>query len=246
MTNSLAFADLRGANATRNLRWFASGRNEWSHDDWLVSLGGEIGEALNIVKKMQRDRLKMRGNAEAWDQLLIMLGDELADVVIYLDVLASHFRTERLAQASPFVIRDFERLRECTFNDHASEPAGNLEALRDEALRTSCEAGRSASAGSWAGHRSRRAVPGVRRHRPVFHPHQEEHLSTAGAAASKGHGVIDLVMATESVEFTAPARSSPGARRREPVDEAPRPRRGRGAAEDERRAADEERIARRR
>jgi hypothetical protein len=68
---------------------------------------------------MQRDRLKMRGNAEAWDQLLIMLGDELADVVIYLDVLASHFRTERLAQASPFVIRDFERLRECTFNDHA-------------------------------------------------------------------------------------------------------------------------------
>jgi NTP pyrophosphatase (non-canonical NTP hydrolase) len=109
--SALTFADLRAA--------YTNGDDVWRHDDWLVALGGEIGEALNLIKKLNRDRLKMLGNSTGWDALVEQLGDELADVVIYLDLLALKFSTERLAAASAFVIRDFDRLRECTVQNHA-------------------------------------------------------------------------------------------------------------------------------
>jgi NTP pyrophosphatase (non-canonical NTP hydrolase) len=49
-----------------------------------TELGGETGEALNIVKKMERSRLGIPGA----NATLAQLADELADVVIAADLLA--------------------------------------------------------------------------------------------------------------------------------------------------------------
>jgi NTP pyrophosphatase (non-canonical NTP hydrolase) len=49
-----------------------------------TELGGECGEALNIVKKLERSRLGIPGA----NATLAQLADELADVVIAADLLA--------------------------------------------------------------------------------------------------------------------------------------------------------------
>lgn len=62
--------------------------NSWSLSDWITATTGELGEAANIVKKLNRVRDGMPHNAETPEQLQKMLGDEIADVYIYLDLLA--------------------------------------------------------------------------------------------------------------------------------------------------------------
>lgn len=59
----------------------------WSLSDWMVSLAGEVGEACNVVKKLNRlrDGLTIDGPSE--DEFLSSLVDELADVYIYLDLV---------------------------------------------------------------------------------------------------------------------------------------------------------------
>jgi NTP pyrophosphatase (non-canonical NTP hydrolase) len=49
-----------------------------------TELGGECGEALNVIKKMERTRLGIPG----MDVTLTQLADELADVVIAADLPA--------------------------------------------------------------------------------------------------------------------------------------------------------------
>jgi NTP pyrophosphatase (non-canonical NTP hydrolase) len=61
----------------------------WSLSEWMVALTGEIGEAANIVKKLNRARDGMPGNTETGRQLLAMLGEELADAFTYLDLTAT-------------------------------------------------------------------------------------------------------------------------------------------------------------
>jgi NTP pyrophosphatase (non-canonical NTP hydrolase) len=63
--------------------------NSWSLSDWLVALGGEVGEAMNIAKKLNRVRDGIPGNSQTADELRQHLVDELADVFIYLDIVAS-------------------------------------------------------------------------------------------------------------------------------------------------------------
>lgn len=62
--------------------------NSWSLSDWMTATAGELGEAANIIKKLNRVRDGIPGNAETPEQLRIALGEELADVAIYLDLLA--------------------------------------------------------------------------------------------------------------------------------------------------------------
>lgn len=48
-----------------------------------TEMGGEAGEALNVVKKIERIRLGLKGNKDQdEDSLLGLLGTELADVII--------------------------------------------------------------------------------------------------------------------------------------------------------------------
>ncbi len=59
---------------------------DWSLSDWMVAVTGELGEAANIVKKLNRVRDDIPGNVETREQLKNKLSDEIADAYIYLDL----------------------------------------------------------------------------------------------------------------------------------------------------------------
>lgn len=77
--------------------------DSWTLSDWLTAAAGELGEAANAIKKLNRVRDGIPGNTETPDQLRLALADELADTAIYLDLLA---------QAAGF---DLEEIREARF-----------------------------------------------------------------------------------------------------------------------------------
>lgn len=60
----------------------------WSLSDWMTATMGELGEAANIAKKLNRVRDGIPGNKETPDALKKALADELADAFIYLDLCA--------------------------------------------------------------------------------------------------------------------------------------------------------------
>lgn len=60
--------------------------HSWSESDWLVAILGELGEAANIQKKLNRVRDGIPGNKETKEQLERKLALELADVYIYFDL----------------------------------------------------------------------------------------------------------------------------------------------------------------
>jgi NTP pyrophosphatase (non-canonical NTP hydrolase) len=90
ITDGLTFNTLRSANTAR-LPTFKNANGEichpdtdfgnWSLTDWTTALAGEVGEAANIIKKLRRGDFTIK---ECQQQL----ADELADVQIYLDLLA--------------------------------------------------------------------------------------------------------------------------------------------------------------
>lgn len=69
-------------------RGFNHALDDWSLSDWMVAASGEMGEAANIVKKLNRVRDGLPGNSETQEELRQALSDEIADTVIYLDLLA--------------------------------------------------------------------------------------------------------------------------------------------------------------
>ncbi len=106
-TDGLTFNTLRGGNRAR-LPEFKNKHgkpahskadgSDWSDAEWLQAVVGELGEYANIRKKLQRGDLT-REEAQS------LMADELADVVIYLDLLA--FRLDiNLGQA---VMEKFNR-----------------------------------------------------------------------------------------------------------------------------------------
>lgn len=60
----------------------------WSLSDWLVAALGELGEAANVAKKLNRVRDGVIGNHETEAELRVKLASEIADTFIYLDLLA--------------------------------------------------------------------------------------------------------------------------------------------------------------
>lgn len=85
----------------------------WSLSDWVTAVTGELGEAANVVKKLKRIRDGIPGNTETEDELRRNLADELADTVIYLDLLA---------QAAGF---DLDTIRDAKF-EKTSEKIGYI------------------------------------------------------------------------------------------------------------------------
>jgi NTP pyrophosphatase (non-canonical NTP hydrolase) len=71
--------------------------DSWSLSDWMTAALGELGEAANVAKKLNRVRDGIPGNTETPEQLKAMLADEIADTFIYLDLLA---------QSQGFLIED--------------------------------------------------------------------------------------------------------------------------------------------
>jgi len=60
---------------------------DWSGSDWMVAVLGELGEAANVLKKLNRVRDGIPGNKETAEQLREKFASELADAYIYLDLL---------------------------------------------------------------------------------------------------------------------------------------------------------------
>ncbi len=91
MTNGLTFNVLREANM-RRLPQFKNAKGEpahekedgsdWSLNDWLTAVTGELGEAANILKKIRRGDFTL-------NEARAKLADELADTATYLDILAN-------------------------------------------------------------------------------------------------------------------------------------------------------------
>lgn len=62
---------------------------DWSLSDWFTATMGELGEAANVAKKLNRVRDGIPGNGDLTpEDLKAQLADELADAYIYLDLLA--------------------------------------------------------------------------------------------------------------------------------------------------------------
>src|SRR6185312_713091 len=70
------FKSLREANAARQLEWDSGGKLDGLFK--ATELGGEVGEALNVVKKLERERMGLPGSRDTIEHL----GQELADVLI--------------------------------------------------------------------------------------------------------------------------------------------------------------------
>lgn len=87
----LTFNALRAANIARiPLFRDANGKlchnhdgSDWSASDWMMALVGELGELANFLKKVKRGDY-----SEHDDGVMAHVAKELADVQIYLDILA--------------------------------------------------------------------------------------------------------------------------------------------------------------
>ncbi len=79
---SLTFLDLRIANHKR--------QKEWDKDNKLSlsfrgnEMAGEVGEACNIIKKLERETLGIRGSRATIHDL----AEELSDIIICVDLIA--------------------------------------------------------------------------------------------------------------------------------------------------------------
>lgn len=63
--------------------------SSWSLSDWCTATVGELGEAANVIKKLNRVRDGIPGNGNVTEgELREQLAEELADTYIYLDLLA--------------------------------------------------------------------------------------------------------------------------------------------------------------
>lgn len=91
--NDLKFSTLREANL-RRLPLFKNAKGEpahsepdgsdWSFGEWICAITGELGELANLVKKVRRGDMTV-------DEARPAIAKEIADVNIYLDILASRF-----------------------------------------------------------------------------------------------------------------------------------------------------------
>lgn len=83
--------------------------SSWSLTDWATALAGEVGEACNVIKKLRRLDIRTgpvrSEDIEEEAYLWPTLADALADVQIYLDLLATAARIDLQAA----VIAKFNR-----------------------------------------------------------------------------------------------------------------------------------------
>lgn len=89
MTRSaLTIEGLQTASFKRNLKWDPQGKLTGLF--FSTELAGEVGEACNIVKKIEREILGLRGSHASVEDL----AHELADVLIVVCLLANHYDIE--------------------------------------------------------------------------------------------------------------------------------------------------------
>ena len=81
----------------------------WAGADWSNAMCGEAGEAANVVKKLRRAEAGMRGVLDGDEaELRAKLADEIADVYLYLDLLATYYGVDVPAA----IVSKFNRVSE--------------------------------------------------------------------------------------------------------------------------------------
>lgn len=87
---ALTFRQFANANVRRctSPSGFNHKLSDWSASDWMVATMGELGEAANVLKKLNRCRDGINGNKETRAQLVAKLRQEIGDVFVYLDLFA--------------------------------------------------------------------------------------------------------------------------------------------------------------
>jgi len=120
--SALSFEMLRRVNVDRCVNGWKHDLAHWSLADWIVAAGGELGEALNLIKKLARERDGLIGNSKDVPQLRSDLADELADAMIYLDLLCA--ATNTYPFAGERFAKDFDGLRIGTVQHFSAVSAG--------------------------------------------------------------------------------------------------------------------------
>lgn len=84
----MTFDEFSQANRTRSesAHGFNHTLTDWSASDWFLAMLGELGEAANVAKKLNRVRDGIPGNKETPEELRAKLRKELGDVFVYLDL----------------------------------------------------------------------------------------------------------------------------------------------------------------
>lgn len=82
MDNLVILNSLREANRNRQKEWDKQSLIDLSYRG--NEMAGEVGEACNIIKKLERERLGIAGSRASVGDLM----DELADVVICADLIS--------------------------------------------------------------------------------------------------------------------------------------------------------------
>lgn len=89
--SDLNFKNLRAANVTRCERWHGPGSVPWTAADWSNATCGEAGEMANVIKKIRRHETGAVNQGDpSMEDLKKMAAAEMADVVIYVDLLANY------------------------------------------------------------------------------------------------------------------------------------------------------------
>lgn len=88
-----AFRYLRKVNKSRDLMMHEKlDTGGWNGTDYGCAAAGEMGEACNIVKNMRRIESRIQPpESKQYEELRWRLGEELADTVLYVDLLAAHY-----------------------------------------------------------------------------------------------------------------------------------------------------------
>jgi NTP pyrophosphatase (non-canonical NTP hydrolase) len=86
----LTFEAFSAANVRRceHAQGFNHKLSDWDTSDWFLAVLGELGEAANVAKKLNRVRDGIPGNKETPDELRAKLRKELGDAFVYLDLTA--------------------------------------------------------------------------------------------------------------------------------------------------------------
>jgi len=75
---------LKKVNEDRSIDGFGMSLTDWSLPEWGNAVAGEVGEMCNVIKKIHRgDFVGRPGHGNH------LLQQEMADVIIYLDLIAS-------------------------------------------------------------------------------------------------------------------------------------------------------------
>lgn len=78
----MEYQNLRTANEARQIEWDKDNNISLAYRG--NELAGEVGEACNVIKKLERERMGIRGSRATAEQL----AEELADAVICVDLIA--------------------------------------------------------------------------------------------------------------------------------------------------------------